>query len=54
MAQRDVAGMAQEPSNALPARSVLPPAARVIMVNVDELTFRKRLVAHAAGVLLHI
>ena len=29
-----------------------PPAARVIMIHVDELPFLKRLVAHAAGVLL--
>jgi hypothetical protein len=44
--------MAQESSDALSARSVLPLAARVIMVHVDELAFLKRLVAHAAGVLL--
>jgi hypothetical protein len=50
--QRDVACMAQEPSDALSARSVLPLAARVIMVHVDELPLLKRLVAHAAGVLL--
>jgi hypothetical protein len=34
------------------ARSVFPPAARVITVHVDELSLLKRLVAHAAGVLL--
>jgi hypothetical protein len=52
VAQRDVAGMAQESSDALSARSVLPLAARVIMVHVDELPLLKRLMAHAAGVLL--
>jgi hypothetical protein len=51
IAQRDVAGMAQESSDALSARSVLPLAARVIMVHVDELPL-KWLMAHAAGVLL--
>jgi len=44
--------MTQESPDALSARSVLPPAARVIMVHVDELPLLKRLVAHAAGVLL--
>ena len=44
--------MAQESSDALSARSVLPPATRVIMVHVDELPFLKRLVAHRAGVVL--
>jgi hypothetical protein len=52
MAKCDVAGMAQEPSDALSARSVLPPATRVIVVYVDELPLLKRLVAHATGVLL--
>jgi hypothetical protein len=46
--------MAQESPNALSARSILPLAARVIMVHVDELSHFKRLVAHAAGVLLDI
>jgi len=49
VAQRDVAGVAQESSYALSARSVLPLAARVIMVHVDELPLLKRLMAHAAG-----
>jgi hypothetical protein len=53
IAQRDVAGMAQESSDALSARSVLPRAARMIMVHVDELPVLKRIVAHAAVVLLH-
>jgi hypothetical protein len=44
--------MAQESPDALSAGSVLPPAARVIMVHVDELPLLKRLVARAAGVLL--
>jgi transposase len=34
-AQRDIARMAQESPYALSARSILPPAARVIMVHVD-------------------
>jgi hypothetical protein len=42
----------QESPDALSARYVLPPAARVIMVHVDELPLAKRLVAHAADVLL--
>jgi hypothetical protein len=46
--------MAQESPDALSARSALPLAARVIMVHVDELPLLKRLVAHAAGVLLRI
>jgi hypothetical protein len=50
--QRDIAGMAQESSDALSARSILAPAARVIVVHVDELPLLKRLVAHAASVLL--
>jgi hypothetical protein len=54
VAQRNVAGMAQESSDALSARSVLPPAARVVMVYVDELSLRKWLMAHAAGLLLRI
>jgi hypothetical protein len=44
--------MAQESADALSARSVLPPAARVIVIHVDELPLFKRLMAHAAGVLL--
>ena len=44
--------MAQESPDALSARSVLPLATRVIIVHVDDLTLPKRLVAHAAGVLL--
>ena len=52
IAQRDVAGIAQESSDAVSARSVLPLAAPVVMVHVDELPLLKRLVAHAAGVLL--
>src|SRR5271169_5739468 len=52
VAQRDIARMAQESPYALSARSVLPTAARVIMIHVDELPLLKRLVAHAAGVLL--
>src|SRR3984893_9192189 len=44
--------MAQEPSDALSARSVLPPAARVIMVHADELPLLEPLVTHAKGVLL--
>ena len=52
VAQRDVAGMTQESSYALSARSILPLAARVIMVDVGELPLFKRLVAHATGVLL--
>jgi hypothetical protein len=44
--------MAQQSSDALSARAVLLPAARVIMIHVDELPFLKRLVAHRArGVL---
>jgi hypothetical protein len=46
--------MTQETSDAFTARSALPPAARVIMVYVNELPLLKRLVAHAAGVLLRI
>ena len=42
--------MAQESSDALSARSVLSLAARVIMVDVDELSLCEGLVAHAAGV----
>lgn len=52
VAQRDVAAMAQESSDAVSARSVLPRATRVIMVHVNELPLLKRLVAHTAGVLL--
>jgi hypothetical protein len=52
VAERDVACMAQESSDALSARPVLPSAARVIMVHVDELPCRKRFVAHRAGVVL--
>src|SRR6266704_5364882 len=44
--------MAQESSDALSARSVLPPAARVIMVHVDELPLLERLLTYATGVLL--
>jgi hypothetical protein len=44
--------MTQEPSDAVSARSVLPLAARVIMVHVDKLTLLERLVAHRAGVIL--
>src|ERR1700733_794349 len=44
--------MTQESSDALSARSVLQPAALVVMVYVDELPLLKRLVAHAACVLL--
>ena len=44
--------MAQESPYALSTRPVLPLAARVIMIHVDELPFLKRLVAHATGVLL--
>ena len=44
--------MAQESPDALPTRSVLPPAARMIMVRVDELPVLKRLVTHTAVVLL--
>jgi hypothetical protein len=54
IAQRDVAGMAQESSDALSTRSVLPLAARMIMVHVDELPLLKRLAAHAAGILLRV
>jgi hypothetical protein len=54
MTQRDVARMAQESTNALSARSVLFPAAPVIMIHVHELPLLKRLVAHAAGVLLSV
>lgn len=43
---------AQEPADALSARSVLDWAACVIMVHMDELPLLKRLAAHAAGVLL--
>jgi hypothetical protein len=46
--------MAQESPDTLSARSVLPPAARVIMVDVNELPLLKRLAAHAAGMLLRI
>jgi hypothetical protein len=53
VAERDVAGMAQKSPDALPARSILSPAARVIVVHVDELPLLKPLVTHAAGVLLH-
>ena len=52
VAQRDVAGMTQESSDAPSARSVLPLAARVIMVHVDELPLLKRLMAHTAGLQL--
>jgi hypothetical protein len=44
--------MAQESPDALAARSILPPAARVIMIHVDELPALERLVAHTAGVLM--
>jgi hypothetical protein len=44
--------MAQESPNALSARAVLPAAARVIMIHVDELALLKQPMAHAAGVLL--
>jgi hypothetical protein len=46
--------MAQESPDALSARSILPTAARVIMINVDELPALEQLVAHTAGVLLRI
>ena len=46
--------MAQKSPDALPARSILPTAARVIMINVDELPALERPVAHTAGVLLRI
>jgi hypothetical protein len=52
VAQRDVAGVTQQPSDALSARSILPLAAGVVMVYVDELTLLERLVAHRAGVVL--
>jgi hypothetical protein len=54
VAQRNVAAMAEKPPNALSARSVLFRAARVIMVHVDELLVLKRLVTHAAGVVLRL
>jgi hypothetical protein len=54
VAQRNVAGMAQESPYAFSARPVLQPTARVIMIHVDELPVLKRLVAHATGALLHI
>jgi hypothetical protein len=53
VAQRDVAGMAQESPDAPSARSVLLLAARVIMIHVDELALPEGLVAHAAGLLLY-
>jgi hypothetical protein len=46
--------MAQESPDALSARSILLTAARVIMINVNELLPLKHLMAHAAGVLLCI
>jgi hypothetical protein len=46
--------MTQQSPDALSARSVLSPAARVIMIHVDELPRLKRFVAHAAGMLLRI
>jgi hypothetical protein len=52
VAQRDVASMAQESSDALSAGSVLPLATRVIMVHMDELPVLKRPVAHSARLLL--
>jgi hypothetical protein len=52
--ERDVAGMAQESSDALSTRSVLRPAAGVIVVHVDELPIPERLVAHPAAALLRI
>jgi hypothetical protein len=44
--------MAQQSPDALAARSVLPLAAGVIMIHMDELPRLKRLMAYAAGVLL--
>jgi hypothetical protein len=45
--------MTQEPSDALSARSILPLAARVIVVHVNELPILEWLAAHRAGVVLH-
>ena len=44
--------MAQESADALSAQSILPPAARVIMIHVDEPPILERVVVHAAGILL--
>jgi hypothetical protein len=52
VAERDVAGMTQESSDARSTRSVLRPAACVIMVHVDELPVPEGLVAHPAAALL--
>jgi hypothetical protein len=46
----NVAGVAKEPSNAFAAGSAIVWAARAVVIHVDELPVRKRLVAHAAGV----
>jgi hypothetical protein len=54
VAKRDIAGVAEESSDAFSARSVLRPATRVIMVHMDEMPLQKRLVAHAATALLRI
>jgi hypothetical protein len=54
VAKRDVTRVAKETSDALAARSVLHPAARVIMVYVDELALLKWLEAHATGVMLGV
>jgi hypothetical protein len=52
VAQRNIARMAQEPSDAFSARSVFPLAARVIVVHVNELPILEWLAAHRAGVVL--
>jgi hypothetical protein len=54
MAERNVAARAEKPSNALSARPVLLRAARVVMIHLDELPLRKRLVAHGASVVLRL
>jgi hypothetical protein len=52
MAERDVTTVAKETSDALAARPVLHPAARVIMVYVDDVPLLEWHQAHAAGVML--
>jgi hypothetical protein len=54
VAERDVANMAEEPANAISARTAVPLAARVVVIHVDALSLLERLMAHAAGVVLHL
>jgi hypothetical protein len=52
VAQCDVAGMTQEPTEARSARPVLPRAARMVMIHMDALPRLERLAAHRASVVL--